>query len=258
MNKNIKTREHKNRAKISFVVFLCSCALAFSGFLSPVYARGQECNKCEQECRLNGYPAPQDTQRCMREDLVQNHGIPTCRNCAAPPSGGLLYCWCKPAQDPSKGLCENHTKKDNKGDGPFQDCNDCQDYCEALGGGRSNAFCDFSYTDRNKEAQCQATGGTTPPAAPANAGSPTDLFNPLGQNTTLFTLIGRLIRSVIGIVGALALLMFIYGGILWITSGGSETRVKQAKGILVNSTVGLLIIFFSYTIISLFFGLFGV
>jgi len=46
-HENMKTREHKNRAKISFVVFLCSCVLVFSGAgctkgLSPEVLKASE------------------------------------------------------------------------------------------------------------------------------------------------------------------------------------------------------------------------
>ncbi|MDO8617372.1 MAG: pilin [Candidatus Uhrbacteria bacterium] len=235
-----------------FFIFIFACSIFLvSGVHSPVYARGEECNKCEQDSHIFN---PNQGFEVRREWKIKN-----CYDCVAPLPGNPLYCWCKPAADPSKGLCENHTKKDSKGDGPFQNGYDCKDYCESLGNGRSAEFIDFSYIDRNKDALCQAPkpGAATAPAGSGSAGSPTVLYNPLGQDVNLFALIGRLIRSVIGIVGALALLMFIYGGILWMTSGGSETQVKRARGILINSTIGLLIIFFSYTIISLFFGLFA-
>jgi len=55
---------------------------------------------------------------------------------------------------------------------------------------------------------------------------------------------------ILGIVGALTLLMFVYGGFMWILSGGSSERVKKGKDIIVGSIVGLLIVFSSYMIIS--------
>lgn len=234
--------------------FLCFIVSVWS--VSPVHARGEECSRCEQDCRLKLVnPGPKETRECM---------LKSCSNCVTPAPGSVLYCWCKAASNAASGLCENHTRKDGAGDGPFQNCYDCQDYCDGLGAGRSALHCDLTWIDWNKKTESEggcrkeAPKAVTPatPLAPGTAGSPAELYNPLGQDVTLFTLIGRLIRAVIGIVGALALLMFVYGGILWITSSGSETRVKQAKGILINSTIGLLIIFFSYTIISLFFGLF--
>lgn len=85
------------------------------------------------------------------------------------------------------------------------------------------------------------------------SGAPVRLYNPLGSDVTVAQFIGRGVRAVVGVVGAVALLMFIYGGIVWMTAGGAEDRVKSAKNILKNSFIGILLIFFSYTIISIFF-----
>jgi len=101
------------------------------------------------------------------------------------------------------------------------------------------------------------------PSVPVGSGTetplpePVQLYNPLGTDVTVTQFIGRGIRAVIGIVGALALLMFIYGGITWMTAGGSQERVTSAKNILKNSFIGILLIFFSYTIISIFFSFFN-
>lgn len=46
-----------------------------------------------------------------------------------------------------------------------------------------------------------------------------------------------------GIVGAVALVMFIYGGFVFLTSAGSSERVTKGKTILVSAVVGLVIIF---------------
>ena len=94
-----------------------------------------------------------------------------------------------------------------------------------------------------------AGGGTT-------AGSSATLENPL-HTTDLAALIGRVIRGLTGVVGALALLMFVVGGILWMTAGGNDEQMKTAKSMLVNSTLGLLIIFFAFTLISAFLNLFS-
>lgn len=92
----------------------------------------------------------------------------------------------------------------------------------------------------------------------APAGSSAALYNPLGTgNVTIPDLIKRVINTVIGIVGALALLMFVYGGLRWITSGGSDEGVKEAKTTIKNATIGLLLIFFSYIILSSFLAAFG-
>lgn len=55
---------------------------------------------------------------------------------------------------------------------------------------------------------------------------------------------------ILGIVGALTLLMFIFGGFTWILSGGSSDKVQKGKDIIIGSVVGLLIVFSSYMIIN--------
>ncbi len=52
------------------------------------------------------------------------------------------------------------------------------------------------------------------------------------------------------IVGALALLFFIYGGFTLILSRGSPDAVKKGKDILVASIVGLIIVFGAYILVG--------
>jgi hypothetical protein len=96
------------------------------------------------------------------------------------------------------------------------------------------------------------TGGTT--GTNNNTACPTCLQNPLcpagNQNcVTPQSLIGRIINSVMGLVGSIALLMFIYGGFTWMTSGGSAEKVKKGREILMWSAIGLVIIFASYGLV---------
>lgn len=55
---------------------------------------------------------------------------------------------------------------------------------------------------------------------------------------------------VLGIVGSLALLMFIYGGFMFLISAGSSEKIGQAQKILMAAVVGLIIVFSSYLIIK--------
>ncbi|MDA2922147.1 pilin [Patescibacteria group bacterium AH-259-L07] len=63
-------------------------------------------------------------------------------------------------------------------------------------------------------------------------------------------LAGRIIKAVLGVVGVLALVMFIYGGILWMTSGGNAEKIKKGKDTIVWAVIGLAFIFFSYAILE--------
>ncbi len=72
--------------------------------------------------------------------------------------------------------------------------------------------------------------------------------NPLGNVSDVPTLIGRVINYVLGIVGSLALVMFIYGGIVWMTAAGNEKSIEKGKSILMWAALGLAVIFLSYAL----------
>lgn len=86
------------------------------------------------------------------------------------------------------------------------------------------------------------------PLSTSCTGGSCTLNNPLGNINTPEALIGRVIESVMGIVGSIALLMFVYGGLTWMTSAGSQEKVKKGKDILIWSAAGLVVVFMSYAI----------
>ncbi|MCX6744580.1 MAG: pilin [Candidatus Parcubacteria bacterium] len=57
-------------------------------------------------------------------------------------------------------------------------------------------------------------------------------------------------KVILGIIGSLVLLMFVYGGFTWLISSGNEANIKKGKDILVNAVVGLAIIFSAYLIVT--------
>ncbi len=73
---------------------------------------------------------------------------------------------------------------------------------------------------------------------------------------------GNLISNVVTILfivaTLIALAFLIYGGIRWITSGGDKTGVETARNTIVAALVGLVIVFLSYFILRVIFGLFGI
>ena len=94
-----------------------------------------------------------------------------------------------------------------------------------------------------------ATNGT----GGSGQSDPVSLPNPLTTDgkagPTIPELIGKVIKAVLGIVGSLALVMFIYGGITWMTSAGNAEKVQKGKDILVWAAIGLIIIFTSYVLV---------
>lgn len=62
------------------------------------------------------------------------------------------------------------------------------------------------------------------------------------SSTDFRVIIGRVIQVALGLLGVIALGLIIYAGFTIMTAGGSEDRVADGKKILVNATVGLVII----------------
>lgn len=57
-------------------------------------------------------------------------------------------------------------------------------------------------------------------------------------------------NTLLGITGSLALLMFVYGGFTWVTSGGSSDRVAKGKQILTQSVIGVIIVLTAYLLVD--------
>ena len=86
---------------------------------------------------------------------------------------------------------------------------------------------------------------TAPKASPGSA----TLTDPIGV-TSIPALIGQVINVALGLVGSLALLMFIYGGFIWMLSHGNPQLVQKGKQVLVWATIGIITIFTSYTLVK--------
>lgn len=60
--------------------------------------------------------------------------------------------------------------------------------------------------------------------------------------------IARIINVVLGILGIVVTLIIIAGGFRWMTAGGNEESVAQAKKIISAGVIGLLIIIIAYAL----------
>lgn len=61
-------------------------------------------------------------------------------------------------------------------------------------------------------------------------------------------IIGAVIGVFISFLGIIFLVLIIYGGFLWMTSAGNETKVLKAKDTLTRAVIGLIIIMSAYAI----------
>lgn len=79
---------------------------------------------------------------------------------------------------------------------------------------------------------------------------PIQLTNPIKGGTDISAIIGNIISWLLRFLGVLAFVMFIYGGLLWMTSGGKSEQITKGKDTLVWAVAGLALVFFSYAILS--------
>jgi len=86
------------------------------------------------------------------------------------------------------------------------------------------------------------------------------LQNPLGEmvtgedGTVINPLIKKIIDTSLGILGSVTLIVFVIGGFLWLTSAGNEQRVDKGTKTMLYATIGILVIFSSYAILSALIG----
>lgn len=97
-----------------------------------------------------------------------------------------------------------------------------------------------------------ATAGFTNVALAQDVGGD---FAALGKEAgfgtkTIYETVGSIIRVALGVVGLIAILLVIFGGFKWMTSGGSEEKVDEAKKILYSGIIGLVIILSAYALSS--------
>ncbi len=89
-------------------------------------------------------------------------------------------------------------------------------------------------------------------AAGTSANEVVSLDNPLGEgNVDLRIVLGNMVNKVLGVLGAVALLVFVIGGAMWLTSGGNAEKVKNGSMAMMWAIIGLFIIFSSYAILNL-------
>ncbi len=71
----------------------------------------------------------------------------------------------------------------------------------------------------------------------------------LGQ-ADIQTTIGQLIRVLLGFLGVVAVVIILLGGFKWMTAGGNDEKVAEAKRLIIAGIIGLAIILSAYAIAS--------
>jgi len=106
--------------------------------------------------------------------------------------------------------------------------------------------------------------------APAWAQNISDPNEPLLQGVTVIQeplglssfdirlIISRIIRAALGLVGIVLVGLIMYAGYLWMTAGGNEQQINDAKSILRNAVIGLAVILMAYSIVLFVMRMLGV
>ena len=74
-----------------------------------------------------------------------------------------------------------------------------------------------------------------------------NLTNPLDE-TDVRVLIARVINGTIAVSGSVALLMFVYGGVVWLASMGRPEWITKGKQTLLWAVIGMAVIALAYIV----------
>lgn len=65
----------------------------------------------------------------------------------------------------------------------------------------------------------------------------------------LLDVVINVVQWILGLLGLVAVMVMIYGGIIWLTSAGNEQKIAKAKKIIINGLIGLVIILLAWAIV---------
>ena len=75
------------------------------------------------------------------------------------------------------------------------------------------------------------------------------VFGATAEPPSLFIIVGRVMGVVVSFTGAVFLILVIYGGVQWMTAGGNEEQVTEARKRVVQAVIGLGIVVGAYVIV---------
>ena len=82
------------------------------------------------------------------------------------------------------------------------------------------------------------------------------LENPIGigakGTTEVSGIINVVIKAALGIIGAVTLLMFVWGGFQWLTSAGNPEKVAAGTQTMIWAVIGVFLVLSSYILLSTF------
>ena len=73
---------------------------------------------------------------------------------------------------------------------------------------------------------------------------------PAGTNSDLSGFIKNIVNILLYVVGAVAVLMLVIGGLRYVLSGGDASQTKAAKDTILYSIIGIIVAFAAYAIVN--------
>lgn len=70
----------------------------------------------------------------------------------------------------------------------------------------------------------------------------------VGQDASLTYVVGLIIQAVLGLLGAIFIILMVYAGYTWMTAAGNEPKIEKAKTMIQTSIIGLVITLSSWAI----------
>jgi len=61
-------------------------------------------------------------------------------------------------------------------------------------------------------------------------------------------IVGKVIGGVLGVIGTISLIIFIYGGVMILLSLGNDKEIQKGRDAIIWASVGLIIVFASYAL----------
>ena len=103
----------------------------------------------------------------------------------------------------------------------------------------------------------RAANGDCDPLAKDAIGKGAECAAPKGAETSLFgdgSFFQNITNTLIFIVGAVAVLMLIVGGLRYVLSGGNSSNVESAKNTIFYAIIGIVVAILAYAIVNFVIG----
>ncbi|MFH0857701.1 MAG: pilin [Candidatus Magasanikbacteria bacterium] len=101
------------------------------------------------------------------------------------------------------------------------------------------------------------SSGTTSSSTPTNKPAEreyVEIPNPLKGNYSIQQLMGLIVNRFMGVLGSITLVVFVYGGFMFLTAAGNDEKVKKGTNAMLYAAIGLFIIFGAYVILNMVLG----